>query len=95
MRVNNKVELLLKANPRNRDSDKELLLAVWELEGLHFSETQKRMFMDKCTSAESITRARRAMRESYPPSEEVDKSRFNKFLEYKYKRPFEYVVRED
>jgi hypothetical protein len=94
MRINDKVELLLKANQRNRDSDKALLLAVWEIEGLHLSDTQKSLFMN-CTSAETITRARRALKEKYPASEKVDNQRFEKFQEYKYKRPFEYVVRED
>lgn len=95
MRINDKVELLLKANQRNRDSDKDLLIGVWEIEGLHLSDTQKQLFLDKCTSAETITRARRALKEKYPASEKVDNQRFNKYQEYKYNRPFEYVVRED
>lgn len=94
MKINDKVALLLRANPRNRDSDKELLLAVWEFEGLHFSETQKRAFM-KCTSAETITRARRALKEKYPASEKVDNERFAKYLDHRFNRSFEYVIRED
>ncbi len=95
MRINDKVEHLLRQSQDNRDSDKKLLLGVWEIEGLTLSDTQKQLFMDKCTSAETITRARRALKDKYPASEAVDNQRFEKYLDHKYNRPFEYVVRED
>lgn len=95
MRINDKVEHLLRQSQDNRDSDKKLLLGVWEIEGLNLSATQKQLFMEKCTSAETITRARRALKDKYPASEAVDNQRFEKYLDHKYNRPFEYVVRED
>lgn len=95
MKINDKVENLLRSEQRYRDSDKALLLAAWEIEGFYLSETQKRIFMDKCTSAETITRARRALKEKYPASEKIDNRRFEKYQEYKYKRPYEYVVAEE
>lgn len=36
MKVNDKVEHLLKTQPRLRNSDKELLIAFWEDQGLVF-----------------------------------------------------------
>ena len=88
-RVNYKVEQLLKnayktATPQQlRDGDKALLLALWDQEGLHLTDEQKAVFMQRCTVAESITRARRALKDKYPASEKVDQQRFNQFKEYK------------
>ncbi len=79
--VNKKVEELLVQNPKLRDSDKALLGAYWESEGLILTPEQKRKFMD-VTIAESITRARRELRSKYPGSEEVEEQRFRKYQEY-------------
>ncbi len=95
MRTVNMVENLLRTRPDLRDSDKALLLAFWEVQGFGLSDSQRRIFMDKCTTAESITRARRALKDKYPASETVDNQRFEKYLDHKYNRPFEYVVVED
>lgn len=88
-RVNYKVEQLLKygyktATPQQlRDGDKALLLAVWDQDGLHLTPEQKAIFMQRCTVAESVTRARRDLKKKYPASEKVDQQRFNQFKEYK------------
>lgn len=66
-----------------RDSDKRLLLAVWDAQGLELSRTQRQIFMDKCTPPESVTRARRKLKPKYPASPEVDQVRFNKFRQYR------------
>lgn len=61
-----------------RDSDKRLLIAFWETEGLYLTAEQKHKFMN-VTPAESITRARRDLKADYPASEKVDQERFEKF----------------
>lgn len=78
----NRVEQLLQEQ-RYRDSDKLLLLAVWHTQGLELTEEQRQIFMDKCSVAESVTRARRELRDKYPASKEVEEERFNKFEQYK------------
>lgn len=88
-RVDYKVEQLLKhgyktATPQQlRDSDKALLLAVWDQAGLHLTDQQKAVFMSHCDIAESITRARRKLKVNYPASEKVDQERFDKFKQYR------------
>lgn len=83
MRVKNKVEQLLQTRPELRSSDRKLLLSLWESEGLQLNEIQKRTFLERCTTPESITRARRALRAKYPGTEEVEQERFNQMLEYR------------
>lgn len=78
MRTLQKVEQLLQLRQDYRDSDKHLLLGVWASEGLHLDETQKAIFMG-CTSAETVTRARRALKHKYPASPSVDNARYNKY----------------
>lgn len=66
-----------------RDSDRALLMAFWELDGLYLTDEQKRAFM-RSTTAESITRARRALKAQYPASARVDNDRFEKYKQYRY-----------
>jgi hypothetical protein len=75
-----KVESLLKEFPSLRSSDKELLMAYWSEEGLELSDEQRRVFM-RCTTAESITRARRALRMKYPGSVTAERERYTKYIE--------------
>ncbi len=90
-KVINRVEDLLlhgykTASPqRLRDSDRALLLAVWDQEGLHLTSEQKQAYMS-CTTAETITRARRALKAQYPASEAVDNARFEKYKGYRYEQ---------
>ena len=77
-----KVGYLLRDDPELRNSDKKLLLAYWKRQGLELTDEQIRKFMD-CTVAESITRARRALREEYPAEENIEQDRYNKFIDYK------------
>lgn len=77
--IDTKVKALLKSDERYRNSDKELLLAFWEKEGLYLSKTQRDVFMN-CTTAESITRARRkAKEEGILGSDQVEQKRYQLF----------------
>ena len=78
--VRPKVERLLIADQKYRDSDKLLQLAIWEEEGLILTPHQKFMFAG-ATPAGSITRARRFLKAKYPASPDVDKARFDRFEE--------------
>lgn len=75
MRVNQRVENLLKYMPELRNSDKKLLLAYWQKEGLELTQHQRDIFMGKCTVAESITRQRRKLRRRYPACKAVEEGR--------------------
>lgn len=86
--VNKKVAWLLHNNQAYRDSDRLLLLAYWQREGFFLTPEQKAAFMNT-TAAESITRARRALKAQYPASEAVDNARFDKYLHYKHERPYD------
>ncbi|UOF78665.1 hypothetical protein [Caudoviricetes sp.] len=61
-----------------RDSDKALILAVGRKYGLHLTKQQRKAFMEM-PPAESITRARRALRDEFPESENVREGRYKKF----------------
>ncbi len=61
MKTSAKIMRAYELNDSVADSDKLLMLRVWEMEGLSLSETQQRIFIDKCTAAESITRCRRQL----------------------------------
>lgn len=83
MQTIKRTEAILSNDPRCRDSDKLLLLKFWHTQGLELTEAQRQIFLERCTTAESITRARRLLKDKYPASEAVDKERFNKYVEYK------------
>jgi hypothetical protein len=83
MRVQNKVERLLQSRQDFRDSDKKLLMAVWHIEGLQLTEDQRKIFLTKCSTAESVTRSRRKLKVKYPPSKDIDDERYRKFKDYR------------
>lgn len=82
MKVKDKVERHLKESQKFRDSDRWLLMRYWHDEGLHLTPEQREAFLH-CTTAETITRARRTLKKQYPASPEVDNQRFIKFSLYK------------
>jgi hypothetical protein len=86
MRIIDRVESFLKTNPKYRNSDRLLMLDYWYKQGLELSKEQRTIFLDKCTTPESITRARRLLMEKYPASKEVEDERFTKFQQYKNER---------
>ena len=87
-RVEYKVEQLLKngykrATPQQlRDSNKALLLAVWDQAGLYLTDQQKAIFMQNCEIAETVTRARRKLKAKYPASPKVDEQRYQQYKEF-------------
>lgn len=83
MKILNVVEQLLAARQEYRDSDKKLIIAVWHIQGLRLTEEQRNILLEKCTTPETISRARRALKADYPASPEIDNERYNKFKEYK------------
>lgn len=78
--VTPRVEYQLKNYPALRDSDKELLLAIWSQEGFHLSDTQRAAFM-RTTPAESVTRAARLLRHKYPASTQATEARYGRYIE--------------
>lgn len=81
-----RARVLLSQEPELNNSDKALMLRFWQDEGLGLSDTQKRIFMDKCTPAESITRVRRALRteENLKGSEVVESGRYDLYKQYRF-----------
>lgn len=88
-RLIDRVEQLLRygyktATPQAlRDNDKALLLAVLEQDGVILNLEQKVAFM-RATTLESVTRARRALKDRYPASPAVNEARYKKYKSYRY-----------
>lgn len=91
MKVIERVEAFLQADQSYRDSDKKLLLDYWYKQGLRLSKEQREIFLEVCTTPETITRARRMLMEKYPASKEVDDERFNKFQQHKNERAISWL----
>lgn len=83
-RVGYRTEMLLKHLPHLRDNGKKLLLAYWRKEGLILTEIQEKIFLEKCTKAESITRARRALREDYPGKKDIEEARYKESQRFRH-----------
>jgi hypothetical protein len=83
MRTKDRVESILKHVPITRSSDKRLLLSYWHKQGLYLTKEQEQVFMSKCTTAETITRARRSLKGQYPAVKEVNEKRFSLFNRYR------------
>ncbi len=79
------IEQTLSDYPATRNSDMELVIRVWEMQGLELTPKQLAFFKEKAIPAETIGRARRKLQEhgQYLASEEVDKARFEKFVQIK------------
>ena len=56
------VQKVLEEEPQTRSDDVDLVIAVWERQGVHLSEDQKRL-IHKLYSSETITRCRRKIQE--------------------------------
>lgn len=57
------IQSVLRDNEKTRGDDKELILTVWEKQGLKLDESQKALFK-KVLPPETITRARRKIQET-------------------------------
>lgn len=88
MKTSDRVEYILQASRRARNSDKELLIIYMQKSGMSLSPQQIEVFR-KMPSAKTITRVRRQLQEQgkYPADEEVDNGRYEKYQEMKYKTP--------
>lgn len=84
MKLHDRVEQSLMYNHNLRNSDKMLLIHEWEKDGLFLTGEQQMIFLTKCKTAESITRARRLLKSKYPASKEVTEARYKKFENYKH-----------
>jgi hypothetical protein len=82
MRTKKLVERVLSQKPEARDDDKLLMLEIWEMQGLCFSETQKKAFR-RASSPESIRRTRQKLQEEgqYKASKEVEEQRYQMYVE--------------
>lgn len=58
-------------------------MTYWQKQGLNLTPEQERAFMDKCTTPETITRARRHLKSQYPGNEQVEEARYNLFQQYR------------
>ena len=92
-----KVEHILKQDQIYRDNDEELVLKYWEMQGLHLSESQKSIFISKCTGAEDIVRQRRILQAEgkYLASPGIRRGRSKKADKYKDTKGYYYVPREE
>jgi len=84
MRTKKLVERILELKPEARDDDRLLMLYVWQIQGLHFSEGQLKAFK-KASSPESIRRTRQKLQEEgkFKPSEEVEEKRYELYTQTK------------
>lgn len=72
MKTSDIIKNILGRDRQARNSDKHLLLKVWEHQGLYLTETQRAKFMD-VASAESIRRTRQKLQENgaYPADQVI------------------------
>ena len=63
MKLIDRIQLLCQAKPYCADDDKLLILSMWEEQGLRLDDNQKAVFLNDCSTPESITRARRELAE--------------------------------
>jgi hypothetical protein len=82
MKIYDLVKKLLEENQRYRDSDKELIWAVWQRLGFATTSITKEQFLlDTCPLPESIRRCRQNIQEHFPnldASEGVKRARRKK-----------------
>ena len=71
------IEKVLREYPNTRNSDKELILQVWEQQGLVLNETQRRFFLEKVIPPETIRRNRQKLQEKglYPSDQAIARAR--------------------
>jgi len=84
MKINERVENILKASRSARNSDKALLLIYMAKSGIVFTPQQKEIF-EKLPAFETITRIRRTLQEQgkYEPDHHVLEARYEKYKSVK------------
>ncbi len=78
----NCIEQALRDYPETRDSDRKLMIKVWELQlGKPFGEKFRQWFETKAIAAETVTRTRRKFQEQsrYRATKPVENQRYEKF----------------
>lgn len=85
LKINERVENILKASVRARNDDRELLLIYLQKSGMNLSQQQIDIFRS-LPAFETITRVRRdlQMQGKYPASPEVEEARYKKFQEVRH-----------
>jgi hypothetical protein len=80
MKINERVENILKVSRSARNSDKALLLIYMERSGIILTAEQKEIF-NKLPAFETITRIRRILQEQgkYEPDHHVLEARYEKY----------------
>ncbi len=76
LNAENLVKQILAECPETRSNDKELIIKVWEAQGLYLSDEQLEIFK-KCFSTETIRRTRQKLQEEglYPATENIQNKR--------------------
>ncbi len=81
------VQEVLGENPRTRNSDKLLMIKVWEKQlGKIMHPQLVRFFLDEAINPETITRTRRKLQQNglYKANKEVEDQRYQNFVDAKY-----------
>lgn len=83
--IKNIVKQVLSEGQVYRDSDRHLVLRVWEMQGAIITPDFREWFMHNAIFPDSITRARREFQEKglFPASPKVDEARFQRFTEFR------------
>ena len=78
-------EWVLLNKPETRNSDIDLIVEVWNAQGLHLTNQQIEHLKTRCSNPETIRRIRQKLQEQgkYLPSEQVENARYKKFVAVK------------
>lgn len=76
--VKRQVENLMRLDQKYRDSDVDLLIKIWEENGLSLTAVQ-RAIMHEVPAADMVIRRRRELSTKYPPSPLVAEKRYKNY----------------
>lgn len=85
MKISERVENILRASTKARNSDKELLVIYMQKSGMELNPKQIEIFKSM-PSMETIRRIRQKLQEQgkYPADSVVEEARYQKFVKVKY-----------
>lgn len=96
VKINDKVESILKHDRASRNSDTRLLIVYMQKSGMELTDKQIEVFKN-LPSMETITRVRRQLQEQgkYEADETVQEERYKKFKEHQeeYSDPNKYLAK--
>ena len=90
MKSSDIIEQALQFHPDTRDSDRKLMITVWEMQmGKNMHPKLEEFFLHKAISPETIRRTRQKLQQhgKYAASETVDNARFEKYKHTKAAAP--------